>query len=334
MIRARNIKIATLLLLAAIATTTKAQDARFTQTFYSNPLKLNPAIMGMNPDLKAMLNYRTQWVGVGKGYTSASFTCLYPLFMGGGKEKLEIGLNVMNDKEGAFSALDAALAIGYNLKLSNSGYLSFSLQGGYVQKSLDVDNLTFDDQYVLGSYSSSNPSSQMIASESTNFMDLGFGMMWYYSPDDEDAKLNAYTGVSGYHMNEPDETLLNSDGTLPRRFALQAGVKIRGENKIDFTPNVVTNWQKGSQEFAGGLIMDYRISDAGKMMLGVWYRTKDAYPIMIGFEHRYFMLNYSYDVTSSALSNAISGLTTHEITLAFRMNMAEKKNVTMAPSMY
>ncbi|MDD5571354.1 MAG: hypothetical protein PHD97_09410, partial [Bacteroidales bacterium] len=33
-----------------------SQDTRFTQSF-SNPLKLNPAIMGANPDLKIILSY-------------------------------------------------------------------------------------------------------------------------------------------------------------------------------------------------------------------------------------------------------------------------------------
>lgn len=332
--RVKHILIGAFIMLSLFNNEALAQDARYTQTFYSNPLVLNPAIMGMNRDLKAIVNYRTQWATVGKGYTSAAFTGMYPLFMNDGKEKLDLGLNVRNNTEGAFTAMNASLSVGYNLKLSNSGYLSFALQGGFMQKSLNTSNLTFDDQYVLGSFSASNPTQQVINSKKINYADVGFGLMWYYNPEEDDAKLNAYVGVSGYHLNSPAETMINAGGQLPRRISTQAGVKLKGDGKIDFTPNVIANWQGGSQALAAGILMDYRVMDSGKMMLGIWYRSKDAYPIMIGFQHDYFIINYSYDVTSSVLGRAINGMSTHEITLGFRMNMADKKGSKMAPSIY
>jgi len=326
--------VALIVLASTGLTAANAQDARFTPSFYSNPLKLNPAVMGMNSDLKIMLNYRSQWGSIGSGYTSSSFTAMSPIFLGGNNEKLDLGLNVTNNKEGAFSDLDAKLAIGYNVKLSNSGYLSFTLQGGLIQKSLDATSLTFDDQYVLGSYDPANPTSQAIASEKVSFADLGFGMMWYFNSPEESSKLHGYVGVSGYHLNQSNETFVVGDGNLNRRFSCQAGLKIRGENKIDFTPNIIANFQSASQEIIGGIIMDYRVGEDGKALLGAWYRAKDSYPIMLGFDHKYFLVNYTYDMTSSILGNTIAGLSTHEITLAYRMNMASKKGVDLAPSIY
>ncbi len=313
---------------------TYAQDPHFTQSFYSQPLRLNPGIMGMNTDLKGILNYRTQWANIDKGYTTYGFTGLYPLFLKEGKEKLDVGLSVINDKAGAFSTFDAGLSIGYNLRIAKAGYLSFALQGGYIQKSLDASGLTFDDQYVLGSYSISNGTNQTVLNEKASHPDVGFGLMWYYNPDDEDAKLNAYMGASGFHLNEPNESFTENEGILPRKFSFQGGVKILGEEKIDFTPNVIANVQGGSEEFAGGLVLNYQVKEEALLLLGVWYRKKDAYPIMLGFEHKYFTLYYSYDISSSTLSRAVGGTNSHEITLSFKLNMADKKGVDTVPSMF
>src|SRR4051812_38144980 len=94
-----------------------AQDARFTQ-FYGNPLRLNPAIMGPNTDMKFILGYRSQWAAVEKGYRTSSFTAMYPVFLNEGKNKLDIGFNVINDKAGAFSNLDFMLAVNSSIQLS------------------------------------------------------------------------------------------------------------------------------------------------------------------------------------------------------------------------
>ena len=138
----KNLKIAVgvFLLLALSMQNTHGQDTRFTQSFYSNPLSLNPAIMGMNTDFKAILNYRSQWKTVGGGYTNYSFTSLFPLYMKGGDQKLDLGLNVMNNQQGAFNALNASLSVGYNLQMQEAGFLSFSIQGAFNQKSLEIYN--------------------------------------------------------------------------------------------------------------------------------------------------------------------------------------------------
>jgi len=304
-----------------------AQDVRFTQSFFSNPLRVNPAVMGMNSDLKVILNTRNQWNVVQNGYKTYSFTGIYPLYLGDGARKLDIGANVLSDKAGAFGVMDFALALGYNLKLASNSHLSFSMLAGYVQKSLTTADLTFDEQYVLGSFSSSNPNSETILNDKISYSDIGFGAMWYYSPEKEESKLNVYFGVAGFHLNEPNETLIGGTGKLPMKVSYQGGVKIFGENKIDVTPNVRVTTQKGSEEVAAGVYVDYTLNETAKIILGSWYRTKEAIAFLLAFEHNYFNVGYSYDITTSEISNSITGLNTHEITLSFKMNMADKKGL-------
>lgn len=320
------------MLMLLLSPTVKAQDPGFTQNFYSNPLYVNPAIMGMNTNFKTILNYRSQWKSVGGGYTNYSFTSLFPLYMNGGDQKLDLGLNIMNNQQGAYNALNASLSVGYNLQLNESGFISFSLQGSFNQNSLDASGLTFDDQYVLGSYSASNPTSQTITNQSVNYANMACGLMWYHNP--EDAKLNSYVGISSYNLLEPNQTFNTTTDPLYRRYSFQAGVKIKGEKKIDVTPNVIGNIQSGSESLIAGVIIDYHVSDNANVMFGSWYRKGDAFPVMLGLDISGIALRYSYDITNSYLSGAITGLATHEITLSYDLNMAEKKGGRNVPSFY
>ncbi|MFH1321852.1 MAG: PorP/SprF family type IX secretion system membrane protein [Bacteroidota bacterium] len=311
-----------------------AQDTRYTQS-YAAPLRLNPAIMGANTDIKGILNYRNQWGNISNGYTTYRFTFLYPLLMEDDQGKIDIGLSAFNDKAGAFNTLDIALALSYNLQVSESGHnLCGALTGGFVQKSLDLDAQTFDEQYVLGEFDENNPMNETINNEPVMYPDFGAGLVWYYNPSGEDSKVNAYFGASVFHHNKPDESFTNEQGNLPTRTNFHGGVKIIGIGKFDFTPNLRLSTQSGAEETAIGIYNDYNINEDMKITLGVWYRYKrqDAIAVLLGFEHTYFGLGYSYDLASFGMSKVISGAMTHEITLAFKINRAEKKGVDMNPS--
>ncbi len=312
----------------------QAQDLKYTQGFYANPLKLNPAYMGMNNDLKFTLNYRSQWANIANGYTTSTFNVLYPLFVKENDRKIDLGLSVVNDKFGAFNNLDFGLALGYRLKTSNSGFISFSVMADYYQKTLDAQSLTFDDQYVLGSFDAANATNAVIANNKISFFDISGGLMWYLN--EPSSKLNGYFGISGYHLNNINETFItNGSGQLPTLLSVQTGVKIKGEDsKLDITPNMRYYNQANNQVLAIGSYFDYHINDDALIKLGLWYRTNDAMAAMVGFGFSKFWLSYSYDITNSNMSTYVGTLNANEITLSFKINQADKKGVDSAPSIY
>jgi type IX secretion system PorP/SprF family membrane protein len=328
----KNINKILYVLMTVIGFNTYAQDTRSSQGFYGTPLNINPAIMGMNSDLKLILNYRNQWKAIQSGYTNYNFNALFPLYLKDGSQKMDFGLSVNNNTQGAYSNLNAGLSIGYGLQINKSGFLSLAMQGTFTQNSLDATNLTFDDQYVLGQYSASNSTNQIISNQSTSFVNIGFGLMWHYIPEDN-SKINAYAGVSAFNLAQPNLSYNTSIDPLYRRVSFQGGIKIIGDNKIDITPNIITNIQTGSNDLLAGIKFDYNLSDKNKVTFGVWYRKKDSYPIMLGVNISNFSLKYSYDVTNSILGNNISGLTTHELSLIFKLDMANKKGGHSIPSM-
>ena len=295
-----------------------SQDYRFSQ-YYENPLRLNPAMMGANSDMKFMLGYRSQWSNIEKGFTTMSFTALFPVFLDNGG-KLDIGVNAINDKAGAFKTTDAALAIDYNMEIAADQNLCLSLLAGYTQKSLDVSNLTFDNQYVLGSYQSSNPSNESVLNKEVSYADAGCGLVWYMNPARDKSKLNAFLGVSGYHINKPNQSFTGKEAALPIRVTYIGGIKIMGEKKIDVAPNIRMTQQNANTEMSAGVSVDYSVSDAAKLVIGASYRRSDAVAFLVGMEFNKFTFAYSYDAVTSTLNNVSANALAHEITLALKFH--------------
>lgn len=332
----KNIQKRTLLIVALTTLLfnnySSAQDVYFSQP-YANPLKLNPAMMGWNTDMKIALQYRNQWALVDKGFTTYAFSAMYPIFLNEGKSKLDIGFNAFNDKYGAFNNYDFSLSIGYALQISDAGNLSFALTGGYVQKALDIANLTFDKQYVSGAYDASNPNNatNLTNEPKAGYVDVGFGLLWFYNPAD-DAKINTYLGVSGFHLNQPNETMLAGSGMAPRKYSFQGGVKIIGDNGIDVTPNVIFTTQNGNEQIAVGSYVDYNFNEKAKIILGGWYRRNNGAAFSLGFEHKSFTIGYSYDLPTSGISAILPGANASEVTLSYKLDRT--KSLKTNPSIY
>ncbi|MBI5217710.1 MAG: PorP/SprF family type IX secretion system membrane protein [Bacteroidia bacterium] len=304
--------------------TLHGQDVRFSQVL-NNPLKMNPAIMGMNKGLTGILNYRSQWASIDKGYKTYGLTAMYPIPMNQGKGKLDIGLNAFNDKAGAFSNLDISLAVNYNLLIAENHNLSASLTGGYIQKSLDAKGLTFDSQYVLGTYSENNPSSEQRINEKTGVPDVGFGVMWFYNPPKDVSKINTYVGFSMFHVNQPVFSNIKGKGELPVRYSYQTGIKISGEDKLDVMPNIIISSQQNNLDIAAGVYLNLKFNEDMKLIIGAWYRKQDAFPFMVGFEYKGIAIEYSYDMVKSSLGKVLPGTNANEITLSYKLIKKDEK---------
>jgi len=304
-----------------------AQDTRFTQA-YNAPLRLNPALMGPNTHLKGILNYRSQWTNIAKGYTTYRFSFLYPLIMNDDQGKLDIGLSAVNDQAGAFNTLSISVALSYALKIGEDHGISAGLIGGFGQTAFDVSNETFDEQYVLGSFDASNPTNELALNEARNYPDLGGGLLWYYKPD---GKINAFAGMAVFHHNKPDQSITSTESEMPISTNIHGGVKIIGDN-LDITPNLRFSRQGGAAEYALGCYIDYKLNETMKIPGGLWYRygRQDAFAIMLGFEHEMFLVAYSYDLGSFDMMKTIPGSMTHEITLAYKLNRQKDSSAPMS----
>ena len=244
-----------------------------------------------------------------------------------GRSRLDFGLNITDDKSGGFNRIDATLSISYGLKLSAANSVYAALNIGYIHYEFNTLSQSFDEQYQLGSFNSQLPTGENI-NINKGAPDVGLGFMYHFAP--ENGKVQAFAGLAGFHVNQPNMSLNGGDGTLPARFNFQVGVKIIG-NKMDFTPVAIYGLQGPFKQFIGGLLAAYKFGEnasKGKLVVGAWYKEGDAIAVQAGYDYKVFFFTYSYDFGISQLARVTSGLMTHEVTLGFRLSdIAKKKGI-------
>lgn len=290
------------------------QDPQFTQ-FYANPLYLNPAFAGSHGCPRFSLNYRNQWPSLTGNYItySASYDQYFKNISGG------IGVIALHDQQGQGTIYTSMLGLlySYHLKVNRKFSMLFGARAAMVNKYLDWSKLTFGDMidprrgfiYATGDVPRGNDGG-------VYFFDASAGVVGYSK--------NFFFGVAGHHLNMPNESMIIGSAKLPIRLTGHMGAEIKlGKqsqyvNQTSIMPNIIYQYQNGSQELALGTYIKYSVFTAG-----AWYRNRDAFILSIGVNTGKFKLGYSYDVTISKLNNGVSG-GSHEVSLGLNLNCKDK----------
>lgn len=301
-----------------LSTIAISQDPEFTQ-FYSNPVYLNPAMAGSNNCPRFVMNHRNQWPSLSGAYVTNSFSYdQYISSINGG-----IAIMVVNDMAGNntlnWSTLN--IAYSYHLKVNRNFSFLFGLQGTWNQKFVAWDKLTFGDQidprrgfvYKTGDL----PRGKVFDNNwgTKGFFDVSAGLVGFSK--------NFYFGFAAKHLNKPNESLILNEARMPMRFTFHAGTSIdinknsKFESNSSISPNILYTYQDGFMQLNLGLYYKYKI-----FTLGAWWREGDAFIITGGLETDMFNFGYSYDITTSPLTNASGG--SHELSLGYTINCKKR----------
>jgi type IX secretion system PorP/SprF family membrane protein len=331
MLMMRNRVLFTLIVLMVLPAFVQAQGGPVFSQPYASPLRTNPSLMGANNDMHFGLGYRMKWSSFEDGYQTPRFTFMMPVLVEEGS-KLDVGLSVINDQAGAFNRTNAMLAVGYDLMLGGDHHFSVSLTGGYGQNSLSRDDLTFDEQFTDGSFDASNPHNEGTLNEQASYADVGFGLLWYNNGTvDDTTNLNAFAGLSGYHMNRPNTTYIDGNASLPRTYSSIIGVKYSTSGSFSFTPNIRLQHSGGRSSIASGLYAGYTLDESKRVQLGAWYKEDGAFAASLGAEISGFRFGYSYDIPTSTVRTRLSGLQTHELSLSYALDQGYDRNPSPFP---
>jgi len=118
------------------------QDPMFTKYMF-NSLAFNPAFAGSPDYLQARMLYRNQWWNIEGAPTTQAFTIHTPV-----KDKIGLGLSVVNDKIGSTGSTSAYLSYAYRMNFSK-GKLSLGLQAGAMNWRADFSDLRYRDPREL-----------------------------------------------------------------------------------------------------------------------------------------------------------------------------------------
>lgn len=313
----------------------KSQDIHFTM-FDLMPITINPATTGaFDGDIRAGLNYRSQWGGISKPYKTYSFA------LDGGilKSKWEngylgLGVNVIKDVAGT-SKLGTT---NINLSLSSIVYFdeknsgSIGLKTSWSQKSLDPSELNWGTQFDGQKYNSSLSSQEAIPFSNVSYFDFSAGGLWSYgrgartlSSQDE---FQMQAGLAYYHINRPSLPAgSEKKDALYSRLTFHSDAFIGMSNsKLGVKPKILIMIQGPSIEILLGTMLRYTLQEKSKytgsfkgmsIAFGGYYRVGDAFAPSVEFEAANFAIGVAYDMTISSLSTANSGNGGPEIFIRF-----------------
>jgi len=328
------IRFTLLFFLAGLFTQLSAQDIHWS-LYNMSPLTLNPALTGAYLGTARIGGiYRDQAPNIsnGKGYQTPSFYIDSPILAVGKKDWIGIGAMLYSDQAGSASLTNqgAFASIAYHKALDKKGnsLLSFGLQGGVLQRDIDVNELRFGDE-VLDQLQSGatmitqNPLNRSDINGSSAF-DLNAGIMLT-------AQVNKQTdlniGLSFYHILSPEYTLLSSNSIntpkgrrdLPLRFQLHGQFNFDLNKKWMLSPTFLYNQTHSANEIQVQGMVGYKLNDKDPMIikLGPGYRLGDALEVLLGVDYKSFKFGASYDVTLSGLNDINNGVGGFEFALSY-----------------
>ena len=301
------------------------QDINFSQ-FYELPLLRNPALAGIfSGNIRFTSAYRNQWESITVPYRSMALGTEIKVFKGvTDGDFFTVGLQITNDIAGdsKLKRTQYLPAINYHKLLSDEHHmlLSAAFMGGPVSQSFDPTDLKFDDQFVGGSYSSSNTTGQTFNKTSFTYYDLSTGLC-LSSYLNEDAKF--YVGAGLFHVNKQSLSFRqNSTISLNKKWVFNAGVTINtGTNgKVVLYAD---HFSQGPNKLTqGGFLYTRSLDKTGdgeslSISGGLIYRYKDAMIPTVKLNTSKLSMGMSYDTNVSTLKTASNYRGGFEITLSY-----------------
>jgi type IX secretion system PorP/SprF family membrane protein len=319
----------------------QAQDALFSQLHNSRNL-LNPALLALqNNPLEIDLNFREQGGSVSGGLPIRTFQVLANFTHQSFEvDQLSYGISVLNDRGGQ-GHLGESIVHGHFAylkkmtgKYSKIGehYLGIGTSLGGGQKSVDVDNFwfgnQFNEQYNFIEEGKDAKEDILLTgsiARSPIFYDINAGMTWYANFT-ESFSMNA--GVSLFHLNRPNISLI--EGQLERqklRYAMHIGSVNKLSDLLLILPKVQFTRHGKSNLFIVGseIAMDNGDRNEFAMKFGLFTRTltnvdnisMDAIIVTLNASYEQFVFGLGYDLTVSKLSRYNNGRGSWEFRLGY-----------------
>ena len=291
-----------------------SQDTQFSQ-YFSASLFLNPAFAGVYNFPSVHMNHKRQLqsVDVINELTQVSF--IFPIKPGGPLERSIGGIGLMaynerNGINGVFQNSAAFVTYAQNFKFGilSSDIITFAVQAGYENRSLNFSDLSWGSQYnPFYGFDDTLPTPVTEFDDTKGSLVVNAGFMYYYNPDRNYLlyRYSAFSGFSATNVNGPNKSF-NVQNATPEPMLLKynGGVEVKF-NKLYVTPSLLFLYLRRNYQFNAGLNFAYspradRYRSRGNQVLfGAWYRFRDSFIFMGGVKMSSLVIRASYDLNSN-----------------------------------
>jgi type IX secretion system PorP/SprF family membrane protein len=197
--------------------------------------------------------------------------------------------------------------------------LSFGIQAGAMQKSVEYQLLSFNNQYTLnngGEFNTSLVSGETFGAQSMVVPVANASLLYYYAR--QQSKLNPFIGISAFNLLQPNESFFGQDNRLPMRFYAHVGTRINITELFYLLPKVLIMQQEKFNEQTFALEAGYFLKGSETYLLGgVIYRMKDAAIATFGVKKENFIVKLGYDVNVSSLTSVSTGRGGFELSFTY-----------------
>jgi type IX secretion system PorP/SprF family membrane protein len=302
------------------------QDIHWSQ-FNDNQLFQNPGNAGhFDGDYRFVGNFRDQWRSVTIPYNTFSMSADAKLKHWG------IGLLMFHDQagDGTFRTIEMQGNISRSFKLSKDSTHVFrpGINFGMNHRQLNWDKLYFDSQYNGYILDQSLPSNENYQSDRKTNLSMGAGLIYEWQKSN---RLKISTGFGAYNLNQPNQGFYNTQIKRDVRYnSFLKGTFLLNEN-WDVVPSIQYSQQGVYREFILGTSGKYYLKSSKGVYRaiygGLWYRTKDAGYLSLGYDFKDLFVGVSYDVNFSKLVPASNNRGGFEIAVRYIIRKFKPKNI-------
>jgi type IX secretion system PorP/SprF family membrane protein len=261
-----------------------------------NTISINPAYAGSREALSVVALHRSQWVGLGGGPTTQTFSIHAPMK----NENVGLGFSFINDQVGFENTSFIYADYSYTIRIGLETKLAFGVKGGFTSYSIDQElrNAEPNDPAISGIEDRRSPN-------------IGAGLFLHTN--------KWYLGLS-------DPRILNNNNTQSENFAaldrvssyFTGGLVMDINEGVKFKPSFLVKGTNGAP-LSYDLTANFLFND--KLWLGAAYRiskSTGALGAVADFQiSKQLRVGYAYEYpTTDALSFTNS---THEILLIFEV---------------
>ncbi len=295
-----------------------AQDIHYTQS-QTTPMLINPAATGVFHGWERIsANHKNQWVNTGTKFFTSSVAFDMNVFKPkrGNKAHMGLGLQLYNDIGGdsKFGTKQMLLNVSGIVPLNEMHELSAGLQFGIGQRTGDLTNLLFSNQFngeVLDPTMNSQEYNNLV---SFMYPDVSAGLMYIYGNHkiglERDDQVEFRLGVSYFHVNTPQLNYrIGYSEQLYGKLIIHSSF-LKDFSGSNFGLEVFFNQylQGPHSETLYGALLRYRLTSGSKttgltrdthINLGFAHRLGDAFAPMLQVAYGSFHFGMSYDITLS-----------------------------------
>ena len=303
----------------------RAQDPHFSQ-YFSSPLTFNPALTGyLDASQRFSVMARNQWAVAGEGFTTGTVSFDTKMFTKKTASNNRWGMGVLGLYDqaagGMYKNTYLALSAAFNKGLDAEGnqHLGFGIQTTLARNTIDVNNISFGNQFNGSGFDLSLPNGETIINRSRSYFDLNAGLLYSYR-DESDNRFSF--GGSIFHLLQPGLSFFsNGNPVLPTRYTLHAGTALTLTNSNRVLISTHFMQQAQSAEWVIGGAYGWAVGSTDySIYAGSWLRLNDAFYPYLSLQSSSWQAGLSYDITQTDIRQAAKKAGSLELSVQFFFN--------------